>query len=202
MTIKKMTLGEFERRYGVNKGTVSKRARELGYETSMGLTPEAHEHLKAELNVKETRAPEVIAPEVIPHDFIQSGKLAPVEEHPMQLPDGFNPAAMVKFFDGVTGQATDTRSLVKIADLALHAVEGAMDEKLQAQRQQLGQSEKDAHQLAVKISEAKTRLQIKALESKLLANSQTKTTQTAEDLFAELMAMGKPPSNPHAGNAD
>jgi hypothetical protein len=201
MNAKNVTLGEFERRYGVNKGTVSKKARELGYETSEGLTPEAYEHLKVVLNVKETSHSEAIAPEVMPEDFIQSEKLSPVEERQIQLPNGFNPAVMVKFFDGVTGQATDTRSLVQIADLALNAVEGAMDEKLQAQRLQLGQSEKDAQQLAVKISEAKTRLQIKALESKLLAESQTKTTQSAEALFAELMAMGKPPA-PHDGDND
>ena len=200
MNAKRVTLGEFERRHGVNKGTVSKKARDLGYETSEGLTLEAYEHLKAALNVKETSHSEAIAPEVMPADFIQSEKLSPVEKHQIQLPDGFNPAVMVKFFDGVTGQATDTRSLVQIADLALNAVEGAIDEKLQAQRLQLGQAEQDAQQLAVKISEAKTRLQIKALESKLLAQSQTKTTQGAEALFAELMALGKPPVPPDGDN--
>lgn len=50
-----MTLGEFQRRYGVHKGTVSKRARELGYNTSAGLSPEAVEAMKREFQVVEPR---------------------------------------------------------------------------------------------------------------------------------------------------
>jgi hypothetical protein len=99
---------------------------------------------------------------------------------------------MVQFFDGVTGQATDTTTLVKIADMALQSVEGAMDQKIQAQRQKLSQAEQDAQTLAARMSEAKTRLQVKALEAKMLAERQTQATVSAEELFAELMAMGKP----------
>lgn len=50
-----MTLGEFQRRYGVHKGTVSKKARELGYDTSAGLSPEAVEAMKREFQVVEPR---------------------------------------------------------------------------------------------------------------------------------------------------
>lgn len=55
MKIENVSLGEFERRHGVNKGTVSKRARELGYSTSNGLTPEAYERLKLEFKVDEAK---------------------------------------------------------------------------------------------------------------------------------------------------
>lgn len=65
MTIQNVSLGEFERRHGVNKGTVSKKARELGYSTTEGLTPEAYERLKLALNVGEetpAREPEAMPP--------------------------------------------------------------------------------------------------------------------------------------------
>lgn len=98
---------------------------------------------------------------------------------------------MVKFFDGVTGQATDTSKLVAIADLALNAVSSAMDAKVQQQREQLTQAEKDAKALAEKIAKAKTDLKVRALESRILAEHQTAATQTAESLFDELMTLGK-----------
>lgn len=195
---KHVSLGEFHRRHGIHKGTVSKDARARGYDTSSGLSPEAYEAMCQEYGVEPwvngqppAREPETVQTEVLPQGFWQSTELAPVEERQINLPEGFNPAAMAKFFDGVTGEATDTASLVAIADLALNAVDTAMDEKLEAQRQKLNQSEKDAAALATKISEAKTRLQVKALESKMLAKDQTKATKSAEELFAELMAMGK-----------
>jgi hypothetical protein len=48
-----MTLGEFERVYGVHKGTVSKRARAAGFNTSAGLSPEAVKAMKAEFGITE-----------------------------------------------------------------------------------------------------------------------------------------------------
>jgi hypothetical protein len=51
MTQRYMTLGEFERLHGVNKGSVSRRARELGYDTASGLSPEAYEAMKVEFGV-------------------------------------------------------------------------------------------------------------------------------------------------------
>ena len=37
-----ISLGEFERRHGVNKGTVSRKAKALGIDTTEGLTPESY----------------------------------------------------------------------------------------------------------------------------------------------------------------
>jgi hypothetical protein len=207
MTVKHISLGDFERRHRINKGSVSKRARELGYSTASGLSPAAYQAMCQAFDVvpwvngrPPAASPPVIAPEVMPEGFIQRGSLASVEERQLQLPQGFDPSAMVKFFDGVAGQATDTATLVQIADMALNSVEGAMDQKLRDQRQQLSRSERDAKTLAGRMNEAKTRLQVKALESKLLAERQTDATVSAEALFAELMAMGKPQEG--AGDAD
>ncbi len=142
---------------------------------------------------------QAIAPEIMPENFIQAGELATVETRSIQLPQGFDASAMVRFFDGVTGEATDTSSLVAIADMAINAVESAMDSKLTEQRQKLTQAEQDAKALAEKINASKVKLQVKALESKILAERQTTATQSAEELFAELMNMGKPAADGGSG---
>ena len=52
-----ISLGEFERRHGVNKGTVSKRARELGFDTSAGLTHDAYDALKIAFKIETVPQP-------------------------------------------------------------------------------------------------------------------------------------------------
>lgn len=189
-----ISLSAFCKDHSLSKGSVHKFLKAEGFDTAEGLTPDAVKAASAYFLDTAAEAPTApaITPEVMFEGFMQPGQLAPVEKREIQLPQGFDPTAMVRFFDGVAGQATDTASLVAIADLALNAVEGAMDEKLQAQRAELTQAEKDAQALAAKIGETKTRLQVKALESKFLAERQTTATTTAQDAFAELMALGKP----------
>jgi hypothetical protein len=48
-----ISLGEFERRHNIAKGTVSKRARDKGFNTSQGLTPRAYEAMKAEFCIRD-----------------------------------------------------------------------------------------------------------------------------------------------------
>jgi hypothetical protein len=189
-----ISLSRLSQDIGVSKTSIHRRCGELGIDTSNGLSPEAVAMLKADFGlVQDEPEPEAIAPsEIVPSGFIQPGQLATVEAHEIQLPDGFDAGAMVRFFDGVTGQATDTTKLVAIADLALNAVNSAMDQKVQQQRAQLTQAEQDAKALAEKIAAAKTDLKVRALESRILAERQTAATQTAETLFTDLMALGKP----------
>lgn len=52
-----ISLGEFERRHNIAKGTVSKKARELGFDTSQGLSPEAYEAMKGEFKVCDRTSP-------------------------------------------------------------------------------------------------------------------------------------------------
>ena len=188
------SLSAFCRDYSLSKGSVHKFLKAEGFVTAEGLTPDAVKAATAYFLDAAPAEPEpaAITPEVMFDRFMQPGQLAPVTKREIQLPQGFDPSAMVRFFDGVAGAATDTASLVAIADLALNAVEGAMDEKLQAQRAELTQAERDAQSLAARIGETKTRLQVKALEAKMLAERQTTATQTAEGAFAELMSLGKP----------
>lgn len=189
-----ISLTKFCKDTDLPKTSVYRRCQELGFDVRHGLTPAQCDQLRHEFDLPPAAAasPEPIAPDILPRNFLQTSDLAPVQEHELQLPPGFDVSAMVRFFDGVTGEATDTRSLVAIADLALNAVETAMDTKVNEQRQKLTQAEQDALTLAEKISDAKTNLKVKALESRLLAERQTNATQTAERLFNDLMTLGKP----------
>jgi len=189
-----ISLSKFAKATGLPKSSVYSRCQELHFNVTNGLTPAMVQQLEYEFDVVMTppSPTQAIAPDILPSNFLQTSDLAPVQEHELQLPPGFDVSAMVRFFDGVTGDATDTRSLVAIADLALNAVETAMDTKVNEQRQKLTQAEQDALTLAEKISDAKTNLKVKALESRLLAERQTNATQTAERLFNDLMTLGKP----------
>ncbi|MFQ3619279.1 MAG: hypothetical protein SNJ50_21535 [Cyanobacteriota bacterium] len=187
----------FCKEHDLPKATVYRDCKRLGIDTTHGLDDEAIARLKQEYGIVDAPSepePKAIAPEIVPSGFIQRGQLATVEAHDIQLPDSFDASAMVRLFDGVTGQATDTTKLVAIADLAINAVSSAMEEKVQRQREQLTQAERDAQALAEKIAAAKTDLKVKALEARLLAERQTAVTQSAETLFSDLMALGKPDS--------
>lgn len=128
----------------------------------------------------------------VPEGFIQCSTLAPVEVVETDLPEGFDPTAMVKFFDGVAGKGTNTTQLLNVAKQVLTAVEVVMDKKIQAQREELNQAEQDGSELQELIAETKTSLQIKALEARILAERQTSVTTQAQKAFTELMELGKP----------
>lgn len=187
----RISLHSFSTEYQLNKSTVYRKCQDLKIATSDGLLVADCDRLLVAFGIVKPE-PEVIKPEIMPDDFIKGGELAAVKSREIQLPQGFDPAAMVRLFDGVAGEATDTASLVAIADMAINAVESAMDSKLLEQRQKLAQAEQDAKALTEKINASKVKLHVKALESKILAERQTTATQTAEQLFAELMSMGKP----------
>lgn len=176
-----------------------------GYSTADGLDSAALEAATAQFCKPQPQADELpptpeaeaaIRPEVLPEGFWQSSELAPIQSKELALPEGFDAAAMIRHFDGVMGQATDTQSLVAIAKLAITAADAAMDQKVAAQRQALTQAEQDSAQLAAMVTEAQTSLKIKALESKMLAERQTASTAQVEATFANLMALGKPATPP------
>lgn len=74
-----VSLGEFERRHGINKGTVSKDARELGYETSQGLDQQAYAAMKEFYGVKE-KVPECETQQAVDAlKTYRAGGLVPVD---------------------------------------------------------------------------------------------------------------------------
>jgi len=199
-----ISLSAFCNTHNLAKSSVHKFLKAEGFITTDGLTPEAQKAASAHfLDVPTTQEEPAhepdstaIRPEVLPDGFWQSTALAPVESRELSLPEGFDVSAMIRHFDGVMGQATDTQSLVAIAKLAITAADGAMDAKLAAQRQALTQAEQHQAQLAAMVAEAKQDMKVKALEAKILAERQTSQTRQAEAVFAELMALGKPAAAP------
>lgn len=193
-----ISLSAFCNAHDLPKSSVHKFLKAENFDTSQGLSPEAQESAIAyfldipEPTPEESQNDAAIRPEVLPEGFWQSTALAPVESRELSLPEGFDASAMIRHFDGVMGQATDTSSLVAIAKLAITAADTAMDQKLLAQRQALTQAEQHQAQLAAMVTEAQTNLKIKALESKILAERQTANTAQAEAVFAQLMQLGKP----------
>ena len=51
-----ISLGEFERRHGVNKGSVSRKAKELGFSTASGLDAEAYAAMLEAFDIDTTEA--------------------------------------------------------------------------------------------------------------------------------------------------
>lgn len=78
-----ISLGEFERRHNIAKGTVSKRAREMGFDTSEGLNPEAYAAMKAEFKVRDRAVPSQPEPDTTPTAptySMRAGSLVPMGE--------------------------------------------------------------------------------------------------------------------------
>lgn len=79
MTQRYVTLGEFERLHGVNKGSVSRRARDLGYDTASGLSPEAYAAMKVEFGVDNQGNSKGLGNQEQPMTF-RAGGLVPVAD--------------------------------------------------------------------------------------------------------------------------
>ena len=78
MTQRYISLGEFERMHGVHKGTVSKKARDIGFDTSGGLSPEAYDAMKQEFKIDSVENPDSNRPE--PPQTYRAGGLVPVRQ--------------------------------------------------------------------------------------------------------------------------
>ena len=201
-----LSLGEFQRRHGIDKGTASKLARENGYDTSKGLTSEAYLFLKGHYNLDNYQAPPpdsktpVPPTHVLPDHFFHSSALTVSQRSDIRLPEGFDAGQVAQFFDGAIGHSKDTSQILAIADLAIAAAEQSMDDKIGQQRDELRKAERDGLLLNNKVLEAKSRLHAKAVESRLLAEAQTQASQTAEEQLQALLALGKP--QPPANEGD
>jgi hypothetical protein len=199
--VENISLSSFCRTYGLSKGSVHKFLKAEGFDTSNGLTPDMVKAASAYfLDVSQPTETAAVEAEIVPANFFQSSELKATDYREARLPEGFDPAAMVKFFDGVAGQSTDTSALVSVAQMAIQAADVAMQNKIAQQRDVLSQAEKDQATLDRMLAEAKVKLQISAMESKLLAERQTTVTRVTEARFQELMGMGKPQQpaeNPH-----
>lgn len=129
---------------------------------------------------------------VLNEGFIQTSALAPIEIVELDAPQGFDPNAMVRYFDGVAGLATNTDQLLLMAKAALGAAENAMDAKLEAQKDALLKTENDRRQLQAMVNETTMNLKIKAAQAKQIAEAQTRATEETQQAFSRVMELGKP----------
>jgi hypothetical protein len=187
-----ISLSSYCKGHNLPKATVYKALKAEGFDTSQGMSPDAVAWADAYFLDDPQPEPTAIEAEIVPRGFFQSSELQATDYREAQLPEGFDPAAMVRFFDGVAGQATDTSALVSVAQMAIQAADIAMQNKVKGQKEALAQAEKDQATLDRMLAEAKVKLQISAMESKLLAERQTAATSATEAKFQELMGMGKP----------
>ncbi|MEP1079165.1 hypothetical protein NDI52_27530 [Leptolyngbya sp. PL-A3] len=192
------SLSKFCKEHRLPKTTVYERCQELHFDVAHGLTPDMVAQLAHEFDLKlqPTEPPVMPTTPMVPEDFFASSVLTPTQILDVALPESFDPAAMVRHFDGVMGQTVDSDQVVAIAAIATSAAKKAMDEKVAAQEQALKKSQADKKKLESLIQGTVVDLKVAALKSQILASQQTATTSDLQEMLAQLLALGKPQENP------
>jgi hypothetical protein len=175
----------------------------FGFETANGLTEEARiaalkEFKPAVLVQQAQETPLSPTTVLVPEGFVVTSALSPTEVLDLALPEGFDPAVMVRHFDGVMGQTVNSDQVVAIATIATSAAKKAMDEKVTAQEQALQKAQADKKKLESLIQGTVVDLKVAALKSQLLASQQNATTTDLQEMLAQLLVMGKPQDDPAA----
>ncbi|MEP1079321.1 hypothetical protein NDI52_28335 [Leptolyngbya sp. PL-A3] len=195
-----VTLYAFCKEYDLPYTSVRRYLQSFGFQTANGLTDEARmaalKEFKPAVLVQESEPPLSPTTVMVPEGFVVNSALAPTQMLDLALPEGFDPAAMVRHFDGVMGQTVNSDQVVAIATIATSAAKKAMDEKVAAQEQALKKTQADKKKLDSLIQGTVVDLKVAALKSQLLASQQTATTSDLQEMLAQLLAMGKPQENP------
>jgi hypothetical protein len=103
-----ISLGQFERDYGINRGTVQKQAQAMGYSTSNGLEPEALDKLQSYYNVgpyapvQQPQQPEVTGVDLV----VVEGSMLGVETPQMERYTFKMPEVLATTFDDPLALAT------------------------------------------------------------------------------------------------
>lgn len=192
------SLSKFCKEHRLPKTTVYERCQELHFDVAHGLTPAMVMQLEHEFDLKpqSTEPPFMPTTPMVPEDFFTSSVLTSTQMLDVALPESFDPAAMVRHFDGVMGQTVDSDQVVAIATIATSAAKKAMDEKVEAQEQALKKTQSDKKKLESLIQGTVVDLKVAALKSQMLASQQTTTTSDLQEMLAQLLALGKPQENP------
>lgn len=196
-----VTLYAFCKEYDLPYTSVRRYLQSFGFQTANGLTDEARmaalKEFKPAVLVQESEETPLSPTTVmVPEGFVVNSALAPTQMLDLALPEGFDPAAMVRHFDGVMGQTVNSDQVVAIATIATSAAKKAMDEKVAAQEQALKKTQSDKKKLESLIQGTVVDLKVAALKSQLLASQQTTTTSDLQEMLAQLLALGKPQENP------
>lgn len=181
-----LSLGEFERQHGINKGTVSRKARELGFDTANGLSSDAYEAVKQALNVMSER-PEPSA--VVSQTKVELGN----HQHALTLRVGQAATSLEQFRTDRTRLAlTNPREFMTGLTGFLDQVEQGMDQAEAQQEQELLQVRQLKRQSQKRIEQFRRRADEYRIKTDVLAHIQNAELDDLQDLAAEVNALGKP----------
>ncbi|MBD2261121.1 hypothetical protein [Pseudanabaena sp. FACHB-2040] len=182
-----ISLGEFERRHGINKGTVSKKARELGFDTTSGLSPEAYKSLKQALNVQ--------GPVTVPQVTVESGNhctsLAVPEFGGMQID-------LTQFRDSSSLVIDDPLAVAQQFLAVADTVITALDQDAAAREARLQQTRQAREAVTAKAQEMQLEQRLYRERARAADVATTAESQTLANALAQLQSLGKPAA-PGAG---
>jgi hypothetical protein len=187
-----ISLGEFERRHNIAKGTISKRAREMGFDTSEGLSPTAYAAMKTEFKVSDR-------PAAAPQPQAQA------QHVPVTIETGNHCTAlatpeMAGTFSLERFRADDVTALIfndplAVADdfLAIsdRLVTG-MDADIRAREERLQKTREAQGKVAAKAQELKLESRLYRDRTRDLDMAQTAETRALQDAVVALQSLGKP----------
>lgn len=186
----KISLGQFERRHGVNKGTASRKARDLGFDTADGLTDEAYQALLTEFGI-DTTTPEP-APQPEPVEVTVLGNCTPTMEAPT-----FNSSvalARLRGSDGAIAAYADPMAAISQALELFDAAESAMAQDLAQRQALLQQTQTAARAMAAKAAQLQAQQAEYRIKSDVMAMLQGQEQANLGELLGKAAALAGEPS--------
>ncbi|MGB3613772.1 MAG: hypothetical protein WBA10_08265 [Elainellaceae cyanobacterium] len=188
MTTANITLGEFERRHKINKGSVSRAARDAGFDTAKGLTPDAYTAMKEHFEVSKP------AP-VSTTTTIDSSSIQILQgNHRGSLPTPALPSTIdLGQFRGdlaTTETADDPLALAANFIAAADAVVGAMEADEKRMAGQIAQTRQARRAVTQKAESLKQRQQLYSVRAEILAQQQATENEGLTDGLQVLQSMG------------
>jgi len=189
-----ISLGQFERQHGVNKGTASRKARDLGFATADGLTPEAYKALLTEFNI-DTTAQEPAQPEEPaqePLEVTVLGTCTPTMEAPT-----FNSSVALARLRGGSGDIAayaDPMAAIEQALSLFDAAESAMAADLAQRQSLLQQTQSAARAMAAKAAQLQAQQAEYRIKSDVMAMLQNQEQANLGELLGKAAALAGEPS--------
>ena len=196
-----ISLGEFERRHGINKGTASKAARDLGHDTSKGLSAQAYADLKVAYDLPDYQEPKP-EPET---QVTQPGALQVYVETGNHSKSITVPG-ISGTFDLSQFRASESVSIEDPLAVAAQFIEAAnvitqeMDKDAAARELKLQQTRTAREMVANKAQELQLEQRLYRERTRAADMAQTQEAQALQDAMAGLQSLGKPQPDSAAGN--
>ena len=190
-----ITLGEFERRHGINKGTVSRAARTAGFTTNKGLSPDAYAAMKEHFEVSDqpaAPAAPAIAPEVLPPapiDIYQGN-----HQNTLAAPDlsGSRDLGQLRSPRQTVNSYADPLALAQMVVSQNAQIVGAMSADLEQRQQQLDRTNEALSLVEQSNQNLITQAQSYQIEAAVQGAMLNQQTQALQRKVQQQQALGKP----------